>query len=80
MLEAAAQLCSYVTRILKPEMGFIGFAKADRTRFRGAVTPPNSFYLIAKMVDVNRRRVVADCQGICNGILVFESNITGMPV
>ncbi len=80
MLEAAAQLCSYVTRRLRPEMGFLGFAKADHTRFRGAVVPPTSFFIIAKMVDINRRRVIADCQGVCDGMLVFESNITGMPV
>ncbi len=80
MLESAAQLCSYVTRIMMPEMGFIGFAKADSTRFRGTVVPPNSFYVIAQMAQMNRRRVVANCQGICDGMLTFETVITGMPV
>jgi 3-hydroxyacyl-[acyl-carrier-protein] dehydratase len=80
MLESAAQLCAYVTRIMRPEMGFIGFAKADSTRFRGTVVPPNSFYIIAQMAQMNRRRVVANCQGMCDGMLTFETVITGMPV
>ena len=80
ILEAAAQLCSYMSHIVTPDMGFLGFVKADNTRFRGSVTPPNSLYLIAKMVDMSRRRVIARCQGICDGTLVFESDITGMPV
>ena len=80
ILEAAAQLCSYMSHTVTPDMGFLGFVKADNTRFRGSVTPPNSLYLIAKMVDMSRRRVIARCQGICDGTLVFESDITGMPV
>jgi 3-hydroxyacyl-[acyl-carrier-protein] dehydratase len=80
MLEAAAQLCSYMTRLVMPEIGFIGFAKADTTRFRGTVVPPDTLIVIAKMLELTRRRVIANCQGICQGTLVFESCITGMPV
>ncbi len=80
MLEAAAQLCAYVAHREMPEAGFIGFAKCDETRFRGAVSPPGKFYVIAQMTSMNRRRVVANCQGIYNGTLVFETIITGMPV
>ena len=80
MMESAAQLCSYMTHVMMPEMGFIGFVKADDTRFRGVVEPPNTLIVIAKMLEMTRRRVIANCQGICQGSLVFETCITGMPV
>ncbi len=80
MIEAAAQLCSFVTLLLQPEMGFLGFVKCDDTRFRGSVQPPDSVYFIAKLIDLNRRRAVSQCQGIHEGQLIFESVITGMSI
>jgi 3-hydroxyacyl-[acyl-carrier-protein] dehydratase len=80
MIECAAQLCGFITMLKQPEMGFVGFAKCDEVRFRGTVVPPGRFYMIAEMVELNRRRAVAKCQGIYNGNLVFEATITGMSV
>jgi 3-hydroxyacyl-[acyl-carrier-protein] dehydratase len=80
MIETAAQVCGYITMLRQPEMGFVGFAKCDEARFRGTVVPPGRFYMIAQMVELNRRRAVAKCQGVYNGNLVFESLITGMSV
>jgi 3-hydroxyacyl-[acyl-carrier-protein] dehydratase len=80
MIECAAQLCAYVTMSTRPEMGFIGFAKCDEARFRGTVIPPARLYMIAQMRELNRRRAVAKCQGVCDGNLVFEATITGMSV
>jgi 3-hydroxyacyl-[acyl-carrier-protein] dehydratase len=80
MVEAAAQLCSFMARKTIPEIQFMGFVKADNVRFRGTVVPPRSLYLIAQAEDISRRRIIANCQGICNGTLVFEAVITGMPV
>lgn len=80
MIECAAQLCAYWTMLRHPEMGFVGFAKCDDTRFRGTVVPPARLYMIAKMLELGRRRAVASCQGIYNDTLVFESLITGMSV
>ena len=80
MIECAAQLCAFSTMRQQPEMGFVGFAKCDNVRFRGVVVPPTRLYMIAKTVELGRRRAVADCQGICNGSLVFEARITGMSV
>ena len=80
MIECGAQLCGYITMYRKPEMGFVGFAKCDEVRFRGTVVPPGRFYIIAQMVELNRRRAVAKCQGIYEGNLVFEATITGMSV
>jgi 3-hydroxyacyl-[acyl-carrier-protein] dehydratase len=80
MIECAAQLCGYITMLRQPEMGFVGFAKCDEARFRGTVVPPGRLYMIARMVELNRRRAVAKCQGVYNGNLVFEATITGMSV
>jgi 3-hydroxyacyl-[acyl-carrier-protein] dehydratase len=80
MIECAAQLCAYWTMSLHPEMGFIGFAKCDEVRFRGTIVPPSRLYMIAQMTELTRRRAVGKCQGLCNGNLVFEATITGMPV
>lgn len=78
MLEAAAQLCSVGHKLLTPHGGFMGFAKLDDVRFRASIRPPAKMYLIARLKSVSSRRVVADCQGICNGTLVFEAVVTGM--
>ena len=64
----------------QPEMGFVGFAKCDDVRFRGTLVPPGRLYMIAQMVEMNRRRAVARCQGLHNGALIFEALITGMSV
>jgi 3-hydroxyacyl-[acyl-carrier-protein] dehydratase len=80
MIECAAQLCAFWTMKKQPEMGFVGFAKCDDTRFRGTVTPPSELVMIARLVELNRRRAVALCQGLVGGNLVFESRITGMSV
>jgi len=80
MIECAAQLCAFWTSRRHPEMGFIGFAKCDEVRFRGTVIPPSRLYMIAQTIELTRRRAIAKCQGICNGTLVFEATVTGMPV
>jgi 3-hydroxyacyl-[acyl-carrier-protein] dehydratase len=80
MIECAAQLCAYITMKRQPEMGFVGFAKCDNARFRGTVVPPGRLYMIAQLVEINRRRAVGSCQGVSNGDLVFEAQITGMSV
>ncbi len=80
MIECAAQLCAFSAMRQRPEMGFMGFAKCDEVRFRGTVVPPARLYMIASMVELNRRRAVAKCQGVFEGLLVFEATVTGMSV
>jgi 3-hydroxymyristoyl/3-hydroxydecanoyl-(acyl carrier protein) dehydratase len=80
MIECAAQLCAYRTMKLRPDMGFVGFAKCDEVRFRGTLVPPGRLYMIAQTIELSRRRAIARCQGIHNGTLIFEAQITGMSV
>jgi len=80
MIEGAAQLCAYAAMLQQPQMGFMGFARCDDVIFRGTVVPPARLYMLAQMVELNRRRAIAKCQGVLNGNLVFEATITGMSV
>ncbi len=80
MIECAAQLCAYITMKRQPQMGFVGFARCDEVSFRGTVVPPGRLYMLAKLVELSRRRAIAKCQGVHNGTLVFEATVTGMSV
>lgn len=80
MIEAAAQLASYMhKRVLKTD-GFLGFAGVDGVKFRGAVTPPARLLIIAHATSIKPRRTICEAQGFVDGTMVFEGEITGMPV
>lgn len=78
MIEAGAQLSSYLYKVKKPETGFIGFTRCDDVSFRGQVVPGDTLYILAKEDDFRAKRFVCKTQGIVNGKLVFEAKITGM--
>lgn len=82
MIEAAAQLCSYLIQKCwereGPLSGFLGFTRADDIAFRGQVVPGDTLVLMAREVDLKRRRFISEAQGVVNGKLVFEGRITGM--
>ncbi len=80
MIEAAAQLASYLTHKVVDMGGFIGFAGVNNVKFRGVITPPARFVLVGKAKQVKRRRTICDVQGFVDGVMVFEAEITGMPV
>ncbi len=81
MIETAAQMASYLSRELVPEEErFLGFGGIDQVKFRAAVSPPSTMYFLLKAIDVRRRRIVCDAQGVLNGQLAFEGRIIGMPV
>ncbi len=82
MIEIAAQLASYVTHCLLPELDdrFIGFGGVDAVKFRGAVVPPSRFVVVGQGLQVKTRRSVCLAQGFVDNVMVFEAKITGMPV
>ena len=80
MLEYAAQLAAYWGMVRQPHMGFVGFAKCDELAVYGKVHAPSMLYMIAKVVSIKPRRVVARCQAICEGRVVFGVVVTGMSV
>lgn len=80
MLEAAAQLCSYVSMTHIPEMEFMGFAGATDIKFRGQVVPGDRFWVLVTMSELKKRRCTGSAQGVLDGQLVFEATIKGMPL
>lgn len=80
MIEAAAQLASCLYHRLFSDGGFLGFAGVDGVKFRGAVQPPARLVLVARGRSMRARRVICDTQGFVDGVMVYEGEITGMPV
>ena len=82
MIECAAQLSSLAFKLFSEveDDRFVGFGGVTDVKFRGAVTPPSVFYVIAKAREMRRRRAIFDTQGVVDGKLVYEGTIIGMPI
>ena len=80
MIEAAAQLCAFLMKLRRPEVGFVGFLGADAVKFRGQVVPCDTLYILGKEFEFRPRRFICDTQAVVNGAIVFEGRITGMPI
>jgi len=82
MCEAAAQLCSFYYR--KNDLAnvgkFLGFGGMDKVRFRGTVIPGDRFVIVVKAIKTDSRMKIFEAQGLVNGKLVFEANISGIEV
>ena len=82
MIEAAAQLCSFLQG-LRPHADktrFIGFIRCDNIVFRGQVVPGETLYLLAEETSCRRHRFTSRTQGIVNDRLVYEGTVTGMVI
>jgi 3-hydroxyacyl-[acyl-carrier-protein] dehydratase len=80
MIEAAAQLASYLYHSLFPGMNFLGFTGVDGVKFRGVVEPPARLVVVGHGVQMKPRRLICATQGFVGETMVFEATITGMPV
>ena len=78
MIEAGAQLASFYTRKFLNLDGFIGFGAVDNVKFRGQVVPGNRLYVVGLKTFFRHRRVGCDMQGMVDGALVFEAQVTGV--
>jgi len=56
MLEAAAQIASYITKRVFPEIEFMGFAGVDDVKFRGQVAPGDDLYILIQATSMKLRR------------------------
>ena len=77
MIEAGAQLASLYSRKYLNLKGFIGFGGVDGVKFRTQVTPPARLLLLSKRLWHRHRRVCCAVQGVLEGNMVFEAEITG---
>ncbi|MEM6552119.1 MAG: 3-hydroxyacyl-ACP dehydratase FabZ family protein [Planctomycetota bacterium] len=82
MIETAAQCASLqALRILtKDDLGFIGFVGVNNVKFRGQVTPGDRLVMLSRMTEAKKRRCKTLAQGLVNGQIVFQGEITGMPI
>lgn len=80
MIEAAAQLASFVCLQLMEGQHFMGFAGVDDVKFRGQVKPGDRLILLSVQTEFRRRRCICKTQGLVDGTLVYEGTITGMPM
>ncbi len=84
MIEAAAQLSSFLMKHIFEEEGFIGFAGIDEAKFRSVIEPGQRLYLLGQIVKYKRgkriTRVTTKVQGVVADTMVFEALISGMRV
>ncbi len=78
MIECAAQLASFYTRMFLERTGFIGFGGAEDVRFRQPVTPGKRLLMLAEHVSERHRRIRCNAQGVVDGVIVFEAGIIGV--
>ena len=80
MIEAAAQLSSFITLKKMTGEAFMGFAGVDGVKFRGQVKPGDRLVILIRETEHRRRRCTCLAQGLVDGNLVFEATIKGMPM
>jgi len=80
MIEAAAQLASFMVLRRMPDHDFLGFAGVDEVKFRGQVVPGDRLLILMEQLEFRKRRSVCQTQGVVRGEIVFEARITGMPM
>ena len=81
MIESAAQLLSFFVRHVLGEEAFIGFASIDSAKFRVTVQPGHRLLLLGKITKFRPgRKYDAYIQGMVNGTMVFETEVSGMAV
>ncbi|XOV75755.1 MAG: 3-hydroxyacyl-ACP dehydratase FabZ family protein [Phycisphaerales bacterium] len=78
MVEAGAQLASLMYYKRSAQTCFAGFTRIEDVRFRGQVTPGDDLLLLCQGIKYNPKRFITKIQGVVNGEIVFDGNITGM--
>jgi 3-hydroxyacyl-[acyl-carrier-protein] dehydratase len=80
MIEAAAQMASFVSRHMCGWKGFIGFGGADSIKFRAPVPPGVRLILLAKKKWERHGRLCCAAQGFVDGNLAFECEVIGTQI
>jgi len=80
MVEAAAQLSSFLVKQIYKMQGFIGFAGIESTKFRAVIEPGQRLYLLGHLTKFKRRKYTCKVQGVVNNTMAFETAVSGMKV
>jgi 3-hydroxyacyl-[acyl-carrier-protein] dehydratase len=78
MVEAGAQLASFLYYKRSGMRWFAGFTRIEETTFRGHVVPGDDLYIVCKSEKYQLRRFISRVQGFVNGELCFAGKLTGM--
>ena len=78
MIEAGAQLASYMLVSHDPSIKFLGFVGCEEVKFRGAVVPGDRLMILGEALEMKPRRCICKVQALVDGSLVFEAKIKGM--
>lgn len=77
-VECAAQLSALIWYMRNGLSVLSGFTRIDDVRFRDQVRPGDDLLLLTKTVKYSERRFITQAQGVVNGVVAFEGQITGM--
>lgn len=82
MIEGAAQLCSffYSYTLKKDKDVFLGYGAINNVRFRAPAVPADIIYYVAKNKKLTSRVAIFQTQAIVNNKIIFEGEITGIPL
>lgn len=80
MIEAAAQLSSVTMKYVYKFPGFMGFAGINKAKFRQPVEPGQRLYILAHITKFHPRKYTCLAQGVVDGKMVFETELSGLKV
>ena len=80
MIEAAAQLSSVIMKKVYNFQGFMGFAGIGYAKFRKPVEVGQRLYILAQITKFHSRKYTCLAQGMVNGNMVFETELSGLKV
>ncbi len=78
MIESAAQLACFLYNSRQDKPKLAAFLRLDDAAFRHSVEPGQTLILLTKEVKYSPRRFVTRTQGIVEGEIAFDAQITGM--
>lgn len=78
MVEASAQLASWMYYKRSGATWFAGFTRIEDTTFREQVVPGDELFLLCECLKYNSKRFICRAQGLVNGRIAFDTTVTGM--
>jgi 3-hydroxyacyl-[acyl-carrier-protein] dehydratase len=78
MVEASAQMASWMYYKRSGESWFAGFTHIQDTSFREQVLPGDELILLCQCLKYTPKRFVCRAQGLVNGRIAFDTTVTGM--
>lgn len=78
MIEVGAQLASYLYNVRRKNTNIAVFLRIDECSFRAMVEPGQDLYVLCEELKCSRRRFVSNIQGMVDGKVAFQAQITGM--